>query len=71
MLFEEFRMKYLGAMKKFVAVPLQGGNVSIVDHDGNNYGGWYDVTSFKKFVKNEPERDWNVGGKAKLVVKVI
>ncbi len=70
MLFEEFRMNYRGKNTKFVVLS-RVLDVMILDHEGNNYGAWFDVASFKKFVRAEPERDWNVGGKVALSIVVL
>lgn len=46
------------AGKQYLAVPQPEGSVHIIDANGNNYGGWYQIDEFKKNLK--------AGGKAKI-----
>jgi len=47
--------------KNFLAIPQDYSNVAISDDEGNNYGSWYSIESFKE------HRHHEILGKVKLV----
>jgi hypothetical protein len=62
--FEVFRFM----MRTFLAIPYACGNVGIIGSNGDNFGSWFSVDSFKKHHKAGAADSL---GKARLVVQVL
>lgn len=55
---------------QFIAIPIDRGNVHILDALGGNYGSWMDVDEFRKRQVKGVLADWAQLGKATLSVRL-
>jgi hypothetical protein len=53
---------------RFLAAPIDRGNVHIIDEHGNNYGAWMEVQKFRDKQQAGIIADWQALGKAKVQI---
>jgi len=61
-MFQTFKINRIA----YLAIERDGGNVHIIDINGNNYGSWYSVDSFRARWRHHEVLPW---GRARLLVQ--